>query len=282
MNLLTILSLTLREAARRRVLTAVALLTLLALALTAWGMSALHGAMLRRGDSEAEAHAAFSILVLLLAYMFSVVLGVGAALAAAPAIASDVDSGVVLAMLPRPMRRADFVLGKWLALALMVVAYTFGAGLLELAVVHAVSGYWPPRPLVGLTFLASEALVLLTLALLLGTRLAPLAAAIVAVVLFGLGWIAGVAQTVALALQNEAVVRATTAFSLVLPTDAMWRGAAYALEPAVLAAAALADTRRSAPFIVGAPPPTPFAWWTAGWIAVALIAAVISFQRRDL
>lgn len=281
-NLLTIASLTLREAVRRRVVAAIAILTVLALTLTAWGMNALHGAMVRHGESVVDIHAAFSVLVLLLAYMFSIVLGVGAALAAAPSIASEVDSGVVLSILPRPLRRSEFVIGKWLALAILVVAYAFIAGWLELLVVHAVSGYWPPRPVIGLTFLAAEALVLLTLALLLGTRLAPLASAIVAVVLFGLGWISGVAQSVALSLRNDAVIHATTVFDLILPTDAMWRSAAYALEPAVLSTAALADTRREAPFIVGTPPPEAFIWWTVAWLVVVLVASVVSFQRRDL
>jgi ABC-type transport system involved in multi-copper enzyme maturation permease subunit len=281
-NLLTIASLTLREAVRRRVVAAVAILTVLALGLTAWGMNALYGAMLHRGDSTVEIHAAFSVLVLLLAYMFSIVLGVGAALAAAPAIGSDVESGVVLAILPRPLRRAEFVLGKWLALALLVAVYAFLGGLAELQIVRAVSGYWPPHPFLALSFLAAESLVLLTLALLLGTRLAPLAAAIVAVVLFGLGWISGVAQSVALTLRNDAVIHVTTAFDLILPTDAMWRSAAYALEPAVLSTAALADTRREAPFIVGSPPPEAFVWWTASWLLVVLAVAVMSFQRRDL
>lgn len=281
-NLLTIASLTLREAVRRRVVAAVAVLTVLALALTAWGMNALHGAMVQHGESVVNIHAAFSVLVLLLAYMFSIVLGIGAALAAAPAIGSDVESGVVLAILPRPLRRFEYVLGKWLALAILVVTYAFIAGWLELSVVRAVSGYWPPRPVTGLMFLAAEALVLLTLALLLGTRSAPLASAIVAVVLFGLGWISGVAQSVALTLRNDAVIHATTTFDLILPTDAMWRSAAYAFEPAVLSTAALADTRREAPFIVGSPPPEAFIWWTAAWIVVVLVAAILSFQRRDL
>jgi ABC-type transport system involved in multi-copper enzyme maturation permease subunit len=282
MNLLTIASLTLRETVRRRVLAAVGILTVLAVSLTAWGMWRLHATMLARNVPSVEILGAFSILVLLLAYMFSVVLGVGAAFVAAPAIAADVDSGVVLALLPRPIRRSDFVLGKWTALVGLVVVYTLAVGALELGVVRAISGYVPPHPFQALVLLAAEAVVLLTLALLLGTRLPPLAAGIVAVVLFGFGWVGGVAQSIALALRNEGVVHATTVLNLLLPTDALWRTAAYALEPAALAAAALTDIRRESPFVVGSPPPAAFEWWAAGWALVVLAAAVVSFQRRDL
>jgi TRAP-type C4-dicarboxylate transport system permease small subunit len=103
MPLLTIASLTLREAARRRLGTAVAALALMVVGLTAWAFWKLTTIT---GPSGAplpalEKAATFSVLVLLLAYMFSVVLAVGAAFIAAPAIAGDVESGIVLAMLPR-------------------------------------------------------------------------------------------------------------------------------------------------------------------------------------
>jgi ABC-type transport system involved in multi-copper enzyme maturation permease subunit len=271
-NLLTIASLTLREAARRRVLAAVALLTLVTIGLTAWGFAKLHGAMLLRGD-QTFVLGSFAILVLLIGYMFSVVLGIGAAFVAAPAIGSDVESGVVLAMLPRPIRRSDFVIGKWIALV---------AGGIELALVYVISGYAPPHPLRALAFMSAEGVVLVTLALALGTRLPPIAAGIVAIVFFGVTWVAGVAQSIAIALHNDGVVHATTIVSLLLPTDALWRGAAFALEPAAIAAAAMTDVTRESPFLVGAPPPAAYIWWTLGWLAAVLAAAVVSFNRRDL
>ncbi|MBV9646406.1 MAG: ABC transporter permease [Candidatus Eremiobacteraeota bacterium] len=274
--------LTLREAARRRIFAAVAVLTVLAVGLTAWGMWRIAASMQQRGEPAVEVAGAFAILVLLLAYMFSVVLAVGAAFLSAPAIASDVESGVILAMLPRPIRRSDIVLGKWIALVALLVAYTFAVGAIEFTLIHRISGYLPPHPLRALGFLASEGTVLLTLALLLGTRLSPIAAGITAIVLFGLTWIGGIAQSIALALRNDGVVHAVTALSLTLPTDGLWRGAAYALEPAVLAAAALTDVRRESPFTVGAPPPAAFDWWAFCWVAVVLYAAVVSFQKRDL
>lgn len=281
MNLLTIASLTLREAARRRVLAAVALLTLVTIGLTAWGFAKLHGAMLLRGD-QTFVLGSFAILVLLIGYMFSVVLGIGAAFVAAPAIGSDVESGVVLAMLPRPIRRSDFVIGKWIALVALLVGYAFVAGGIELALVYVISGYAPPHPLRALAFMSAEGVVLVTLALALGTRLPPIAAGIVAIVFFGVTWVAGVAQSIAIALHNDGVVHATTIVSLLLPTDALWRGAAFALEPAAIAAAAMTDVTRESPFLVGAPPPAAYIWWTLGWLAAVLAAAVVSFNRRDL
>src|SRR5438270_13260987 len=134
MPLLVIARLTLREAARRRLLHAVAILTVLVIGLTGWGISRI--ATLHNGSGQplphSEVMATTAGLVILLAYMFSFVLAIGAAFLAAPAIAGDVDSGLVLALLPRPIRRSQFVLGKWLGLAALLVVYSGLASGVEL------------------------------------------------------------------------------------------------------------------------------------------------------
>ena len=114
MPLLVVARLTLREAARRRLLLAVAVLTVAVIGLTGWGISRI--ATLHNDNGQplphSEVMATTAGLVIMLAYMFSFVLAIGAAFLAAPAIAGDVDSGLVLALLPRPLRRSQFVLGK--------------------------------------------------------------------------------------------------------------------------------------------------------------------------
>ena len=188
----------------------------------------------------------------------------------------------MLAILPRPIRRSDIVVGKWLALALLLAVAAAVIAAVELAVVRAITGYLPPHPERAVPFLIGESIVLLTLGLFLSTRMAPIAGGIVAVVLFGVAWIAGIAQSLGLVFHNTALVHATTAVGLLVPTDGLWRAAAFNLEPAVLAAAALTDVDRQSPFLVGAPPPAAFLWWAAAWVAVVLTIAVLSFQRRDL
>ncbi|MDQ2909211.1 MAG: ABC transporter permease subunit, partial [Candidatus Eremiobacteraeota bacterium] len=109
--------------------------------LTGWGFGKLHASLATHAHDPAMVAGLFSGLVIMLAYMFSVALAIGSAFLAAPALASDVDSGLLLAVLPRPVRRADVVLGKWLGLALLVVAFTVAVGGAELAVIDAIAGY---------------------------------------------------------------------------------------------------------------------------------------------
>ena len=186
--------LTVAEAARRRILWVLLALTLLSVLLTTWGVERLV-TLAREGDTpanEIEIQVGVSQVLILVAFMFSFVLAMTAAFLGAPSIASDLESGVAHAMLARPIRRADLVVGRWIGLAAIVIAYASLSGLLEVAAVRLVSGYSPPQPWLAVVFLSGQAIVLLTFAMLLSTRLPAIASGAVCVVLFGLGWMAGV------------------------------------------------------------------------------------------
>src|SRR5665213_179710 len=204
---LTIARLTIFEAIRRRVVLTVLILTPIVVGATAWGFSKLtnltddNGARL----AQSEIRLNEAILLILIAFMFSVIMAIGAAFLAAPALANDIESGLLLAMLPRPIRRADVVLGKWIGLATPLVVYSFLAGGVELEAVNLASGYVPPDPLRAIAFIAAQSLILLTLTLAASTRLAPMASGIIIVVLFGAGWIVGLAQTIGSTFHNQAI-----------------------------------------------------------------------------
>ena len=220
----------------------------------------------------------------MLMFMFSFIIALGAAFLAAPAIASDIDSGIVLAMLPRPIRRLDVVVGKWLALAALIAAYTLIVCAVVFAITRTFVDYLPPNPLFAALFIAWEGVALLTFALACSTRFGPIACGIIGVVLFGLAWTLGVAQQIGLVFENQTIVNIGVISSLILPTDGLWRGALYALEPAALLAAGGATARAQVgnPFMIGGPPTTAFLIWAVLWVVAVLALAVYSFQRRDL
>ncbi|MFN8497060.1 MAG: ABC transporter permease subunit [Anaerolineae bacterium] len=283
--ILIIAQLTLREMLRRRVVLAAFVLTLLVFVLTAWGFQKLPE--LPCGGqpcSPTVLRTIAAVFTILLMFMFSFIIALGAAFLAAPAIAGDVDSGIALAMLPRPIRRLDVVVGKWLALAALIAVYTVVVCGVVFAITRATVDYQPPNPALAMFFIAWEGIALLTLALAGSTRLGPMACGIAAVVLYGVVWVLGVAQQIGLVFENQTIVNIGAISTLILPTDGLWRGALYALEPAALLAAGGATARAQVgnPFMIGGPPTTPFLVWAALWIAAVLALAVYSFQRRDL
>jgi ABC-2 type transport system permease protein len=282
MPLLAIASLTLREAARRRVILAVGLLSLLVIALSAWGFERLHTmAVVEHRPSPSQAAATYALLVIMLAQMFSFVLAVGAAFLAAPSIAGEIESGVALVVLPRPIRRSDVLLGKWLGLSVLLASYAVGAGGLELIVVRLITGYVPPHPFIALGFIAFQGIALLTLALALSTRLASITGGIVALVLYGIAWLAQPGMTAAAVFHNEGLEHACTVITLLVPTGGLWRGAAFALEP-VLVAAMSGTTEGANPVTVATPPTPAFLVWSCGWVIVMLLLGIRSFAKRDI
>ena len=280
--MLAIASLTLREAARRKLIVAVALLSVVVIGLTAWGFARLHLMSVEQGKPPpSEAAAAYALLVVMLAQMFSFVLAVGAAFLAAPSIAGDIESGVALVILPRPVRRSEVLIGKWLGLSALLLAYVAGAGGLELALVRSITGYSPPHPVIALGFISLQAIALLTLGLFLSTRLASITGGIVALVLFGISWLAQVAFSLAVVFRNTGLEHACTVIGLLVPTGGLWRGAAFALEPVVIAA--ISGTAAGANPVTVPTPPTPaFLVWTAAWLIGVLLLGVWSFGRRDV
>jgi hypothetical protein len=167
----------------------------------------------------------------MLAFMFSFVLAMTAVFAGSPAIGPDIENGLLLAMLARPIRRSEVMLGRWLGLAVVLVAYALAAGYLELGAVVLATGYAPADPLAAPLYLALEALILLTLAIVLSTRVASVAGGAIAVVAYGLAWMAGVMGGVGEAFNNDVLRWAGIVAKLILPSDVLWLGSAAALTP---------------------------------------------------
>ena len=151
-------------------------------------------------------------------------------------------------MLARPLRRADLVVGRWLGLSIVIGAYAALSGLLAIAVVALVSGHLPPQPFMAIGYLTFEAVAVLTVALTLGTRLPAMAAGAISVVLFGVGWFVGVLGNVAVAFDAQALYRATEAFRFLLPTDGLWRGVIFGLEPPLVLLMSVGRTAEANPF----------------------------------
>jgi ABC-type transport system involved in multi-copper enzyme maturation permease subunit len=287
-NVLIVARLTLLEALRRRLFWALAGLTILVVVLTGWGFALLTANARERAVPALELVVAVSQLLILVAFMFSFVLAMTAAFLGAPAIAADLESGVLQSIAARPIRRVEILVGKWLGLVVIVLGYAVAAGLLEVAAVDLVTGYLPPDPLSAALFLGGQAIVLLTIAMLLSTRLPTIAGGAVGVVLFGMSWISGVMGSIAGVLGLDALARTVEATRFIVPLDGLWKGAVYALEPPAFILLATSAGERAArvaannPFYAAAPPALVFLLYVAVWLAMVLALAAWSFNRREI
>lgn len=276
--------LVIREAGRRRLLLALLILTLIVVVLTGWGFSRIP-TITQRGaplpDLQVKIIASQFLIVTM--FMFSFVLAMAAVFVASPQISGEVESGTALAILSRPIGRAEYVIGKWVGLAALVAIYAGGAAAIELLVVNAVVGYLPPEPLAFIAFVVAEGLVIMSLALLLSTRLSGMVGGVIALVLFGIAWIGGIVGGIGAAFDNTTITHVGTATKLLLPSDGLWRGAVYALEPQTLVAAGgqAGPAAAANPFFASAPAPLPFELYVIGWVGLVLGLAVYSFHDRE-
>lgn len=281
-SIVIIARLTLREAIRRRLLWALAGLTAVIIALTWWAFSRIAEVSPVTGPVEMLA---VSQVLVMLAFMFSFVLAMTAVFAASPAIGPEIESGLLLAILARPIRRAEVLLGRWLGLAVVLVGYAIVTGYLEVGAVGLATGYLPTDPAIAPLYLAGEALVLLTLAMAFSTRIASVAGGAIAVVAYGLAWMAGVMGGVGEAFNSDVLRGAGVVSRLILPSDVLWRGAAGALTPTedVLRGGGVASPAlyKFSPFSGTAPDPVWLAWCLL-WIVGALAIGIVLLRRREV
>jgi len=283
---LTIARLQLQELVRRRLFLVLLLLTIVVIALTTWGFSRIPslGEGQGRPISEVQRAAVASQLLILVMFMFSFVLAFSAVFAASPAISAEVESGTTLAMLARPITRLEYVVGKWLGLLATVLIYAIPAASVQMLLVQLVVGYSPPHPLEFLGFVIGEAAVILTLSLLFSTRFAGMVGGVSGLILWGLAWMGGIVGAIGLVFDNATLTHVGTASKLILPTDGLWRGAVWSLEPASLIAAARAAGAAAAanPFFAADAPAALYVLWCVIWILFVLALAVWSFTRKEL
>ena len=216
---------------------------------------------MRATSDELQIRVGVSQVLILIAFMFSFVLAMTAAFLGAPAIGGDIESGVALALLARPLRRTELILGRWLGLAVVVVAYTLASGALAIGVVVLIAGFGPPHPELALAYLSAQAVVLMTLTLALGSVLPAIGAGAIAVVAFGIGWMAGVLASVGSALGLDSLTGFADASRWIFPSDGLWRGVVYGLEPPIASLIALGRSQEGLeanPFFALTPPSLAF------------------------
>jgi Cu-processing system permease protein len=288
---LQIAGFTLQEAVSRRLILAGVVISLGYIGLFTLGFHFAYDKALENTpnpEARLSLGVAFATLTLFGVYVVNYLASFLALFLSVGAISGEIDAGTLHAILARPLKRSEFVIGRWLGYAAMLSVYIAAMTGLILLVARVVAGYEVPDPLHALLLMLLEGVLLLTLSLFGSSLMPTLANGVVVFTLLGLAWLAGIIEFVGRLLQNapdstggEAMLNIGTAVSLLLPSDALWRGASYYLEsPSLLAV--LSVSRGGIPFFSANPPATPLIVWSIGYVVVILSGAVLAFQGRDL
>jgi ABC-type transport system involved in multi-copper enzyme maturation permease subunit len=199
-----------------------------------------------------------------------------AALLAADTLAGEISSGTLQTIVTRPIRRADLVLGKWLAFAGVLELYvSFMAGGVLLSV-YLQSGYVPQSWATGMSLIFLEALLVMTIALLCSSAFPALATGGIVFGLYGLALIGGWVEEIGTTIQNVTAVRIGLFTSLIIPSEALWKRVVYELQ------SPLTGVLDLSPFGARS---TPRPWMVAyalTYVLACLTLTIRNFQRRDL
>lgn len=277
---MTIVALTLREAANRKVLAVGAIISVAFIALFwlgfAVGFSRVAGAV----EDPLEQTIAATLMTVLGLYAVQFLAAFLAVLLSSGAIASEIDSGRLHAVLARPLSRTSWLAQRAGTYAGLAVAYIVVMSAAILVIAGSIAGYGALDPVRAVALLALEVLVLVALGTALSTRLSAIAAGVVVIALYGAAWIAGIMELVGTALDNVTLERIGVAVSLVVPSDALWRGASYYLQSPAFLATQLGDV--GIPFAGTTAPSGPFLAYSVGYAVVVCLLAAHWFRRRDL
>lgn len=271
--------LTFREAARRRIALAALVLGLAFLLLYSAGFYFIRQEALRSGDSleTAAARGAFNFLLMAGLYAVNFLTLAMGALLAADTLAGEIGSGTIQALVTKPVRRSTIVLGKWLGFAAMLAIYLVlmaGGVILSL---WLQAGYTAPNLSRAISLMYLTALLLMTVTLMCSSRLSALATGGVVFGLYGLAFIGGWVEQIGGALRNQTAVNVGIVSSLIIPSEALWKRAAFEMTSPLMRALGGGN-----PFTAASPPSDLMIVYAAVYLLTALAVAVRWFSRRDL
>ena len=133
----------------------------------------------------------------------------------------------------------------------------------------------------AVALLAAQAVVLLSLALLLSTLFSPMAAGVVAVGLFGTAWVAGLVGDIGQSLRDSSVAAVGTVDHLLLPTDGLWNGVMNALDQTGLMNS-FSDRLIGNPFFQTSGLTAAYLVWSAAWLVAVVACTYLRFCRVEL
>ena len=279
---LTITRLTFLEAARRRIALAAFLLGLAFLIL--YGIAfyfVVNETGLPSPDDAAGTllrGQVYNFLGLMGLYAINFLTIAMGALVAADTLAGEISTGTVQALVTKPIRRAEIVFGKWLGFAVLLAIYlTLMAGGLML-ILYVLGSYTLPNPLTGLLLIYLETLIIMSLTLASSSTFSTLATGGVVFGLWGLAFIGGFVEQVGVLLQNTTVVNVGIISSLLLPTEAVFRRAAYLMTSPVVQSLGFS----TGPVFVLSVPSNVTVLYGALYLLGLIALAVRQFSRRDL
>lgn len=213
-------------------------------------------------------------------YISTFLSGALAIMMGAGSIAHEIESGTILGLASRSLRRGDILGGKFIGYSLVTALYT---GVLVTAIAIIVRCSFrliidPAGLMTGIILFMLFPVVLVAVAHLVSTLLNTLGTAVAAFMLFTVAIIGGFIEQIGAMISNTAMVNIGVISSLLMPTDAIYR-MAVSQAAGILGQGAIMNF---GPFGASSTPSIWMLLYALVYIAVMFVLAIYYFGKRDL
>jgi len=272
-----IMRLTFHEAARKKVLLAAFLLGLVFLIVFSLGYH--HVQIEIRSSPRGRTIAAREVsnfLIMAGLYVVNFLTLIMTTLTSVDILAGEISSGTVHVLVSKPLRRWEIAIGKFIGLACLYTLYLCLMAGGVLLVAYMLSGDAVPNVAKGLGLLWMNSLLVLTVSLAGGSRLSTLTNGVMVFGLYGISFVGGWVEQIGAVVQKQGAIEVGIAASLIFPSEALWKRAAFEMQTPILRALG------ASPFSPTSVPNAMMVAYAILYMAAALSFALWSFGRRDL
>ena len=278
MSTFVIARLTFREAGRRKILLAAFLLGLIYLAIYGVGFYYVNQDTTRSqfGPGIIELNSIRNFLFMAGLYVVNFLTVMMAVLTSVDTLSGEIASGTIHTLVSKPLQRWEIVFGKWLGFAGMLTLYLLLMAGGTIGLVYLISGYIAPNVLSGLGLMWMNAVLLLGVSLAGGAVLSTLANGVLVFGMYGIAFVGGWIEQVGSIIQNQTAVNVGIISSLIIPSEALWKRAAFEMQSPLVSALGFS------PFTAASMPSKIMVLYGLIYGILALWLAIRLFTRRDL
>jgi Cu-processing system permease protein len=276
-TIFVIARLTFREASRRWVLWVAGILGLAFLVVYAIGFNAIQHDISQNSTSQFATKEVYGFMLMAGLYVVNFLASIMTVLTSVDTLSGEIATGTVHTLVSKPLRRWEIVLGKWLGFAAMMVVYLLLMAGGVIGVVYAISGYMPPNALSGISLMILGMLLLLSISFLGGATLSTLANGVMVFGLYGIAFIGGWIEQFGAFLKNQSAVNVGIISSLIMPSEAVWKRAAFDMQSTLVR-----TFGGLSPFSSPSAPSRVMVLYAVLYTMVMLWLAIRRFGKRDL
>jgi len=272
---LLIARVTFREASRRMILW---IAMLAGIGFLAFFWTALHFVIKHHPPraSVVEFREGVVMMTMMVLYAGSMMTSLMAVLTSCDTLSGEIASGTIHAIATKPVQRWCIVFGKWVGFAGMLTLYVLLIEGGTILISWIQSGYRPPHGSAVLCLIWLQAMVLLGVTMAASSSFSSLTSGAISLGLYGLAFVGGWIEQFGSLRHVKACVELGILSSLIMPSDALWRRAAFKFQPPLLGAAG------ATPFSGTLAPSEAMVVYASVYALLSVLLAQFLFSRRDL